>query len=64
GFLVDLMIKDLGLAMDGAAATGQSTPMGALARSLYVMHKNKGAEGHDDAGDLDFSSIQRLFTPG
>ena len=62
GFLVDLMIKDLGLAMDAAAASGQSTPLGALARSLYVMHKNRGAEGRHDAGDLDFSSIQRLFT--
>lgn len=62
GFLVDLMIKDLGLAMDAAAASGQSTPMGALARSLYVMHKNRGAEGEEDAGGLDFSSIQRLFT--
>lgn len=62
GFLVDLMIKDLGLAMDAAAASGQTTPMGALARSLYVMHKNRGAEGCDDAGGLDFSSIQRLFT--
>ena len=63
GFLVDLMIKDLGLAMEAASASGQSTPMGSLARSLYVMHKNRGAEGRDDAGDLDFSSIQRMFTP-
>jgi 3-hydroxyisobutyrate dehydrogenase len=63
GFLVDLMIKDLGLAMDAASASGQSTPMGSLARSLYVMHKNRGAEGRDDAGGLDFSSIQRMFTP-
>ncbi|MEE4361280.1 MAG: 3-hydroxyisobutyrate dehydrogenase [Pseudomonadales bacterium] len=62
GFLVDLMIKDLGLAMDAAASTGQSTPLGALARSLYVLHKNRGAEGRDDAGGLDFSSIQRLFS--
>lgn len=62
GFLVDLMIKDLGLAMDGAASTGQSVPMGSLARSLYVMHKNRGAEGREDAGGLDFSSIQRMFT--
>lgn len=62
GFLVDLMIKDLGLAMDAAAGSGQSVPMGALARSLYVMHKNRGAEGRLDAGGLDFSSIQRLFT--
>lgn len=62
GFQVDLMIKDLTLAMDGAAAAGQSTPMGALARSLYVLHKNQGAEGVEDAGGLDFSSIQRFFT--
>jgi 3-hydroxyisobutyrate dehydrogenase len=63
GFLVDLMIKDLGLAQDAAAASGQSTPLGALARALYVMHRNRGAEGRADAGGLDFSSIQRLFTP-
>lgn len=62
GFQVDLMIKDLTLAMDGAAAAGQSTPMGALARSLYVLHKNRGAEGQADAGGLDFSSIQKLFS--
>ncbi len=62
GFQVDLMIKDLTLAMEGAAASGQSTPMGALARSLYVLHKNGGALGHDDAGGLDFSSIQKLFS--
>lgn len=61
GFQVDLMIKDLTLAMDGAAAAGQSTPMGALARSLYVLHKNNGAEGQDDAGSLDFSSIQKFY---
>ncbi len=62
GFLVDLMIKDLTLAMDGAAASGQTTPMGALARSLYVLHKNRGTAEQDDAGTLDFSSIQKLFS--
>ncbi|MEX2489302.1 MAG: 3-hydroxyisobutyrate dehydrogenase, partial [Pseudomonadales bacterium] len=39
GFLVDLMIKDLGLAMDSALEKGSSTPMGALARNLYVLHR-------------------------
>lgn len=62
GFQVDLMIKDLTLAMEGAAASGQATPMGALARSLYVLHKNRGAAGQDDAGSLDFSSIQKFFS--
>ncbi|MCB1645021.1 MAG: 3-hydroxyisobutyrate dehydrogenase, partial [Pseudomonadales bacterium] len=32
GFLVDLMIKDLGLAMESALEKGASTPMGSLAR--------------------------------
>jgi len=55
GFLVDLMIKDLGLAMASALETGSSTPLGALARNLYVAH---GAKGH---GQIDFSSIQTSF---
>jgi 3-hydroxyisobutyrate dehydrogenase len=55
GFLVDLMIKDLGLAMASALETGSSTPMGALARNLYVTH---GAKGN---GQIDFSSIQTSF---
>lgn len=55
GFMVDLMSKDLGLAMEAALETQSSTPMGALARNLYAMH---GAQG---AGQLDFSSIQKLI---
>ena len=55
GFLVDLMIKDLGLAMASALDTGTATPMGSLARSLYVAHGDNGF------GQLDFSSIQKLF---
>lgn len=55
GFMVDLMAKDLGLAMDAAINSQSSTPMGALARSLYAMH---AAAGH---GKKDFSSIYNLF---
>ncbi|HAF39056.1 MAG: 3-hydroxyisobutyrate dehydrogenase [Gammaproteobacteria bacterium] len=55
GFLVDLMIKDLGLAMASALDTGTATPMGSLARSLYVAHGDNGF------GQVDFSSIQKLF---
>lgn len=51
GFMVDLMLKDLGLAMETAVATGSSTPMGALARNLYASHARGGN------GKLDFSSI-------
>ena len=56
GFLVDLMIKDLGLAMEAADEVRASTPMGALARSLYLLLRRQ-----HDAGALDFSSIQRLY---
>ena len=55
GFLVDLMIKDLGLAMEAALDTGSATPMGSLARNLYLNHRNSGN------GRKDFSSIQKIF---
>ncbi|PHV10557.1 3-hydroxyisobutyrate dehydrogenase [Chitinimonas sp. BJB300] len=55
GFGVDLMLKDLGLAMEAALATRTSTPLGAAARSLYALHSNQGK------GTFDFSSIQQLF---
>ncbi len=55
GFMVDLMAKDLGLAMDTAVSSQSSTPMGALARSLYAMHACSGN------GNKDFSSIFNLF---
>ena len=58
GFLVDLMSKDLGLAMDTAAGSGSSVPLGALAENLYRLHA-----AQNDAGRLDFSSIQWLFDP-
>ncbi len=57
GFLVDLMIKDLGLAMDAADGTDMAIPMGALARNLYRLLKRQHA-----AGGLDFSSIQTLYS--
>ena len=58
GFLVDLMRKDLGLAMQTAQATASSVPMGSLANNLYQVHRD-----NNDAGQLDFSSIQYLFSP-
>src|SRR5690606_6137482 len=58
GFMVKLMQKDLGLAMGAALASHSSTPMGALAQSLYNLYGELG--GEDNTG-LDFSSIQRLF---
>lgn len=58
GFMVRLMQKDLGLAMAAALASRSSTPMGALAQSLYQLY---GDLGGADNTSLDFSSIQRLF---
>jgi 3-hydroxyisobutyrate dehydrogenase len=55
GFMVDLMAKDLGLAMDNAIAKQAATPLGALARNLYAMHAAAGN------GKKDFSSIFTLF---
>ena len=51
GFGTDLMLKDLGLAQENAAAVKASTPLGGLARNLYAMHSIAGN------GALDFSSI-------
>ena len=58
GFLVDLMIKDLELALDAATESGTPVAMGALARNLYRLHRQV-----NDAGELDFSSIQLLVEP-
>lgn len=51
GFMVDLMNKDLHLAMNTAAVNNSVVPMGALAKSLYQLH---GINGN---GQKDFSSI-------
>jgi 3-hydroxyisobutyrate dehydrogenase len=51
GFGTDLMLKDLGLSQDAAAAKNVKTAMGALARDLYRQHSEAGN------GKLDFSSI-------
>ena len=51
GFGTDLMLKDLGLAQENAAAVKAATPLGGLARNLYAAHS---LAGH---GALDFSSV-------
>jgi 3-hydroxyisobutyrate dehydrogenase len=58
GFLVDLMRKDLSLALQTAQGTDSAIPLGALAHNLYQVHKQTHA-----AGGLDFSSIQWLYKP-
>ncbi len=51
GFQVDLMAKDLGLAMDLSEQSGSPTPMGTKANELFKEHSQAGN------GALDFSSI-------
>ena len=55
GFQVDLMFKDLGLAMELSQQSASPTPMGSQARALFNLHKAKGN------GGLDFSSVMRLY---
>lgn len=59
GFMVNLMLKDLGLALEAARDSGASTPMGSLANSLYALLRSQEAGG----GNLDFSAVQKLFHP-
>ena len=58
GFMVDLMLKDLGLAMEASQHSRSSTPMGAAARNLFSLHKTASGE---DRGGQDFSGIQQLY---
>jgi 3-hydroxyisobutyrate dehydrogenase len=51
GFMTDLMVKDLGLAMEIAEQSDFDNPMGQLARRLYGQHQEAGN------GERDFSSI-------
>lgn len=55
GFGVDLMLKDLGLAMDSSLKKGVATPLGSMARNLYSVHSQAGHGGDD------FSSILSLL---
>ena len=55
GFQSDLMVKDLGLAMETADQVGFQSSMGALAKQLYTEHQGAGFGGRD------FSSILQLL---
>ncbi|TMN16696.1 3-hydroxyisobutyrate dehydrogenase [Pseudoxanthomonas sp. X-1] len=56
GFGNDLMLKDLGLAVEAAMGVGATIPLGELARNLYAMNKQAGR------GGLDFSSVVQLLS--
>lgn len=55
GFMVDLMVKDLGLALAVAEASGVDNRMGQLASELYKTHQAAGN------GQRDFSSVLELI---
>ncbi|QEQ96835.1 3-hydroxyisobutyrate dehydrogenase [Neptunomonas concharum] len=55
GFQVDLMFKDLGLAMEMSQQSASPIPMGSQARALFNLHKVNGN------GGLDFSSVLKLY---
>jgi 3-hydroxyisobutyrate dehydrogenase len=57
GFGNDLMLKDLGLAVEAAMGVGASIPLGELARNLYALNSKAGR------GGLDFSSVVKLVAP-
>jgi len=54
GFGVDLMLKDLGLAVENADNLDTDVPLGKMARGLYEAHSQSGN------GQLDFSSVFHL----
>ncbi|QWD63453.1 3-hydroxyisobutyrate dehydrogenase [Polynucleobacter sp. MWH-UH2A] len=54
GFGVDLMLKDMGLAIENAQDLGANVPLGELSRQLYELHSKAGN------GQLDFSSVFNL----
>ncbi len=55
GFLTALMLKDLKLAQEAAAAAGAATPMGAQAEATYALFAGLGY------GDRDFSAALQLM---
>jgi 3-hydroxyisobutyrate dehydrogenase len=55
GFGADLMLKDLGLAVDAARQVKQPILLGALAQQLYQTMSMRGL------GGLDFSAIIKLY---
>ena len=57
GFLVKLMLKDLGLAATAGTASGSTTPMGDQAHRLFQQLRDSA----EDAEDKDFSSILNIF---
>jgi 3-hydroxyisobutyrate dehydrogenase len=57
GFGTDLMLKDLGLAVEAAKSIKQPVMLGGLAAQIYQTFSKLGS-GH---GHLDFSAVIQMF---
>lgn len=53
GFASALMLKDLKLAQEAAAAAGATTPLGAAAAQLFALHNAWGEGGSDFSGIIN-----------
>ena len=56
GFSTELMLKDMRLSQDAAAAVGASTPLGACSTSIYQALANNGLSAKD------FSIVAKLLS--
>ena len=56
GFALDLMLKDMNLAMKASIESNSPTPLGSISRNLYAQYSNEGK------GEKDFSNIFNLFS--
>ncbi len=54
GFAAALMLKDMKLSQEAAAAAGAATPMGAAAAQLYALFNAAGHEGDDFSGIIRY----------
>ncbi len=58
GFMTELMLKDMRLALDAANATGATVPLAALVTNFYALSQKAGN------GKRDFSSIIEMLDDG
>ncbi|MCX7323605.1 MAG: 3-hydroxyisobutyrate dehydrogenase [Hyphomicrobiales bacterium] len=59
GFAAELMLKDLKLSQEAAAAVGASTPLGAAAAQLYALFNGAGHGGTDFSGIIEMLRGQK-----
>lgn len=58
GFQLNLMLKDLELAMSSARLSRSATPLGAVAQGIYLLCVKQ----NEEAGRKDFSYVQSMYS--